>query len=250
MSIPIEKTNVVNGNNIEAQDILNIIEALDGTTDNSITITGPLSQGKSTVASGDWSHAEGNITTAQGNFSHAEGESTKATGESSHAEGLDTLATGSYSHAEGNGTIASGSYSHAEGVNTIAQGSYSHAEGESTTAQGDYSHTEGYGTIAQGSYSHAEGDSTIASGSYQHVSGKYNTQGDTTSLFIVGNGTEGSRADAFKVTHSSSIVIPIQKVAPTYSGSNGEMVPIETGGGHFYLYRFVSGSGWKRTEFT
>jgi len=166
MSIPIEKTNVVNGNNIEAQDILNIIEALDGTTDNSITITGPLSQGKNTVASGDWSHAEG----------------------------------------------------------------------DSTIAIGDFSHAEGY--------------FTIASGSYQHVSGKYNTQGDTTSLFIVGNGTEGSRADAFKVTHSSSIVIPIQKTVPTYSGSNGEMVPIETGGGHFYLYMFVSGLGWKRTEFT
>jgi len=208
MSIPIEKTNVVNGNNIEAQDILNIIEALDGTTDNSIAITGPLSQGKSTVA--------------DGYFSHAEGDSTTAAGQSSHAEGY----------------------------STTAQGASSHAEGHSTTATGDWSHAEGESTTAIGVNSHAEGYFTIASGSYQHVSGKYNTQGDTTSLFIVGNGTEGSRADAFKVTHSSSIVIPIQNTAPTYSGSNGEMVPIETAGKHFYLYMFVSSSGWKRTEFT
>ena len=250
MSIPIEKTNVVNGNNIEAQDILNIIEALDGTTDNSIIITGPLSQGKSTVADGDFSHAEGTSTTATGASSHAEGNGTTAQGDYSHAEGTSTTATGDWSHAEGESTTSIGVSSHAEGLSTVAQGNWSHAEGKNTTAQGIVSHAEGESTIALGSYSHAEGYFTIASGSYQHVSGKYNTQGDTTSLFIVGNGTEGSRADAFKVTHSSSIVIPIQKTAPTYSGSNGEMVPIETGGGHFYLYMFISGSGWKRTEFT
>ena len=230
------------------------------------TIPGNYShaEGQSTFAIGDYSHTEGYATQAigasshaegrgaqiVGGYSHAEGQSTQAIGVYSHAEGVSTQAIGGYSHAEGGSTQAIEDYSHAEGDSTIASGESSHAEGRSTQAVGNYSHAEGRSTQAIGETSHAEGFNTIASGSYQHVSGKYNTQGDATSLFIVGNGTgDGTRLDAFKVTHSSSIVVNQIKNAPTWTGSAGEMVPADIAG-NYYLYMWVGAAGWKRATFT
>ena len=86
-------------------------------------ITGSLSNGINTVASGSYSHAEGAFTIARGVVSHAEGQYTTANGDYSHAEGQTTTANGVASHAEGNFTIANGNYSHAEGIGTIASGS-------------------------------------------------------------------------------------------------------------------------------
>lgn len=165
-----------------------------------LKIGGAVQQGQSTVASGDYSHAEGTTNTASGYGSHAEGGGTTAFGAVSHAEGADTYAfgdrshaegqyttsrgigshaegyittgSGDYSHAEGYQTLASGSYSHAEGNNTNASGSYCHAEGQLTVALGQYSHAEGRSTIARGVNSHAEGQGTITSGSYSHAEGQ------------------------------------------------------------------------------
>lgn len=199
---------------------------------------------------GNYSHAEGNSTFAIGDYAHTEGEGVQALGGASHAEGFYSQAVGNYSHAEGYSTQAIGETSHAEGRSTKTIGVYSHAEGQSTQAIGNYSHAEGSSTKAIGDYSHAEGQGTIASGSYQHVSGKYNEQGDTTSLFIVGNGgSDGGRIDAFKVTHSSSIVVNQLKAAPTWTGSAGEMVPVNIAGS-YYLYMWVGAAGWKRASFT
>ena len=239
------------------------VEAYDITISGSLNLTGPMAQGNGTsLATGLYSHAEGFKTTASGSYSHAEGQNTIASGSFSHAEGYFTTASGAYSHAEGDNTQAlgwwshaegyytqaSGAYSHAEGSSTQASGYASHAEGNSTTATGDYSHAEGVSTITIGNYSHAEGNSTIASGSYQHVSGKFNTQGDDTSLFIVGNGDKSSRKDAFKVTHSSSIAIPqTQSAAPTWTGVDGEIVPA-TVSGTYYLYMWMNGR-WRSSSF-
>ena len=88
------------------------------------TINGSLSNGLSTAANGNYSHAEGDSTTANGNYSHAEGSGTTTNGDYSHAEGENTTANGYASHAEGSGSIAQGDYSHAEGLGTIANGSY------------------------------------------------------------------------------------------------------------------------------
>jgi hypothetical protein len=198
-------------------------------------ITGSLSNGFATQASGSYSHAEGLLTIAQGDYSHAEGQYTTANGQLSHAEGLstqaygyashtegsstttngqlshaegfNTFANGIASHAEGIVTIAQGSYSHAEGYGTIASGSYSHAEGEGTTARGNSSHAEGYSTIAQGSYSHAEGLGTIASGSGQTVVGKWNKQNNTSSLFIIGNGTDNNNRSDIVLVNNNNVVI-------------------------------------------
>ena len=164
--------------------------------------------GERTTASGASSHAEGRFALAQGVNSHAEGDSTAAYGAGSHAEGLDSAAFAAYSHAEGRSTEARGLYSHAEGYDAIPRADYSHAEGRDTQVltAGLYAHAEGSGSIAIGEASHAEGLGTLASGSYQLAVGKYNTRDNTSSLFVVGNGTSDSaanRSDIFRVEQSS-----------------------------------------------
>ncbi len=202
-----------------------------------LVVSGGLYNGLVTAAGGLYSHAEGRDTTAIGNYSHAEGYYTKTettglyshaegylttgSGEASHAEGRNTTASGSYSHAEGYFTVTSGAYSHAEGYLTTGSGEASHAEGRNTTASGSYSHAEGYLTVAFGTGSHASGNGTIASGSVdgaalsaasilQTATGRFNTRGNTTSLFIVGNGTGDSnalRADIFRAESTGELVM-------------------------------------------
>jgi hypothetical protein len=139
-----------------------------------------------------------------------------------------------------------GHYSHAEGKDTYAIGQYSHAEGDGTQAIGVASHAEGKGTQAIGDFSHAEGYSTIASGPHQHVSGQYNTHGDTTSLFIVGNGVgNATRSDAFKVTTSGSIVLPTTvSSTPGWTGVQGEMVFGDNSSGTYRIVIWLNG-GWR-----
>jgi uncharacterized delta-60 repeat protein len=203
----------------------------------SLNISGSISQGLYTLASGklsrayglastasgEYSHAEGGIFglgdstiykggTASGTGSHAEGAETRASGIASHAEGFGSWAIGDYSHAEGNYTTASGDASHAEGFATFA-GAGAHSEGENTRASGNSSHAEGYYTTASGNYSHAEGLGTIASGSYSHAQGAYNIAISSPSSFIIGNGiSNGSRSNLvfasgsqFQVTGSLTI---------------------------------------------
>jgi hypothetical protein len=160
-------------------------------------------------------------------------------------QGQSTQTTGNYSRAYGNSSIASGDYSHAEGNSTEAIGQSSHAEGQFTLTMGTAAHSEGVGTVALGNFSHAEGTFTVASGSSQHVQGKYNTHGDTTSLMIVGNGTDDTdRKDAFKVRMSGSIVLPTtQSAAPSWTGTDGEMVFATVTGNH-YFYVWMGGA-WR-----
>ena len=111
--------------------------------------------------------------------------------------------------AQGNSSIPSGLRAHAEGFNGTSTGNYSHSEGFNTVAKGDYSHAEGNASTAVGTYSHAQGIDTLASGSGQNVVGKYNKQGNTDSLFIVGNGgntTNAGRSDIFLVNTGSVLI--------------------------------------------
>jgi hypothetical protein len=170
------------------------------------------------------------------------GKLVTATGLFSHAEGLNTTTIGNNSHAEGQSTITRGDSSHAEGGATLTLGNFSHAEGFQTTASGDSSHASGYQTTAVGNYSYAGGANTIASGSSQTVVGLFNTHGDITSRFIVGGGTNaGSRVDAFKVTDRNTIVVATQSAAPSYTGVEGEMVPV-VNGGTYYIYVYIGGA--------
>ena len=143
--------------------------------------------------------------TTIGTRATAEGRSTEATGNYSHSEGDDTTASGLGSHAEGSSTTASGSYSHAEGYYTTASGRHSHAEGYYTTASGYDSHSEGGSTTASGNYSHAGGYGTIASQYSQTAIGKYNDNKANT-LFEIGKGTDdNARSNAFEVYKNGDI---------------------------------------------
>jgi hypothetical protein len=168
-------------------------------------------------------------------------------GQYAHAEGGSTFAIGIGSHAEGDSNETYGRISHAEGEETKAIGEYSHAEGYQTQAIGVGSHAEGEATKAIGVGSHAEGNNTIASGSYQHVSGQFNTQGDTTSLFIVGNGVDNAtRSDAFKVTPSGSIILPsiVASTTPPWTGTDGEMIFGDDGAGIYNIFVWLDGA-WR-----
>jgi len=174
------------------------------------------------TASGNYSSAEGGTTVASNTYSHAEGFGSTASGTGAHSEGLYGGAAANYSHTEGYfSVVAAGSiYSHAEGYITRIQGSSAsgshsegwgtlinaaaaaHAEGYLTTGSANFSHAEGSGSITAGVASHAGGIKTIASGTGQTVYGSYNTRGNTTSLFVIGNGTadeNASRNDVFRV---------------------------------------------------
>jgi hypothetical protein len=134
-----------------------------------------------------------------------------------------TTRIGDYSHAEGFNTSSEGGYSHAEGYSTTASGFASHSEGRQTQSNASYSHAEGRETKTNAIYSHAEGYGTVADGSYQHVSGKFNTTGDTTSLFIIGCGTsDNNRADALKVVQISGTTATTQMQQVVYLNFSGD----------------------------
>jgi hypothetical protein len=198
------------------------------------------SEGFSSLASGSQSHAEGQATSATTTAAHAEGQATRATGQAAHAEGNATLASGFNSHAEGGSTTASGFNSHAEGSNTtasgfsshaegfitIAGGPYTHTEGSATTATGQFSHAEGALTLASGSVSHAEGLGTVAAGDYQSVLGRYNTLGNTTSIFIIGNGTSTSNRSDLVLFNSTGVTFNQAISAVTYYGNGSNLTGI------------------------
>ena len=130
----------------------------------------------------------GTVVTITGSLNNGVANTTP--GPWSHAEGSGSSAIGTGSHAEGQATIAYGDYSYAAGFSTLASGSYSYAGGNTTTTLGNYSHVEGYGTIA--------------SSSYQFVVGRWNQQGNTTSIFTIGGGADNAtRKDVVSVTTSS-----------------------------------------------
>jgi hypothetical protein len=144
-----------------------------------------------------------------------------------------------------NTSYGNGIFILATGYDSIATGNYSVSHGSSSYANGEGSFTNGKAVTANGIYSHAEGLGTIASGSYQHVQGRFNTQGDSTSLLIIGNGTaNGTRKDAFKVRMSGSIVLPTtQSSIPSWTGTDGEMVFATVTGNHFF-YVWMAGT-WR-----
>jgi hypothetical protein len=187
---------------------------------------------------GNYSIAEGVDTTASGYVSHAEGYKTTASGHyGSHAEGDQTTVSGQSSHAEGSLTIASGLVSHAEGEGTTASGDDgSHAEGVQTTASGHYgSHAEGYLTIASGQASHASGYRTIAEGMYQTAIGAYNIS-DTTSLFIIGNGTSSARSNALTVGATGALTTMDDVIAGNGTQTSEVDVMAYAKAGKIYLY--------------
>ena len=115
-------------------------------------------------------------------------------------------------------TTASGSGSHAEGIIQQQAESGSHAEGVSYNCKwfsyknnGTNSHTEGWIGFSQQQAkngSHAEGFNTVATEQYQHVEGLYNIVDTSGKLIhIIGNGSPGSRSNAFTVDVNGKIAL-------------------------------------------
>jgi hypothetical protein len=190
---------------------------------------GAHAEGNNTVAAGISSHAEGSATTAAGASSHAEGEETTAQGIASHTEGFETLASGDYSHAEGIQTLASSDYAHAEGDNTVASGQGSHAEGYQTVASGQYSHAEGYQTVALGQYSHAEGYQTTSSGNYSHAGGFKNKSVGLYSFSTgISNIANGSYSFAAGVLNNAAGANSVAFGYNTYAGNSSLSAGLQT----------------------
>lgn len=201
---------------------------------------GSHAEGYLTTASAICSHTEGRQTIASGNYSHAEGRKTTASAEAAHSEGYKTNATARWAHAEGYGSTASGEVSHAEGYETIASNFYAHSEGFSNTASAPCSHAEGIRTIASGEGSHAEGwghsndnNNAIGNGSHvegaitiaqnqsEHAEGFYNkshrTTGDGTSMLYsagntihsigIGDWNNNQRKNAVEVMQNGDVYI-------------------------------------------
>ena len=166
--------------------------------------TGENSQAtnKNCIASGDCSIAQGESTTSTALASNAEGMLTYSSGLGSHAEGMQTLAQADYTHSEGFQTLALNISAHAEGYGSEASGLYSHAENRFTVANSTCAHAEGESTSALADAAHSEGLGTTASGFASHAqgyqsisSGSYSHAGGRTSL---ASGT-GSTAMGFSI---------------------------------------------------
>lgn len=154
---------------------------------------------------------------------------------------VDPRPVGGYSFYAGQGGWASGWCSFASGKSR-ATGFLSHAVINSI-AEGDNSYAEGEGSQASGNYSHAQNWNTKANGASQTAIGKYNIA-DTTSAFIIGNGSSSARSNALTVDWSGNVNIASgahYKINGTnLSASDVGALPI--GGGTLTGNLYVNGS--------
>jgi hypothetical protein len=259
MALTLNKTGITTGNTVEAYHVTQSIDAFAGTVayninlSGSFAVTGSLTNGANNRATGLYSHAEGTGSLASGVASYAGGLKTTASGDYSFAGGFQSKAIGQSSIAFGVTNQSIGQASFALGYNAYAGANNSLALGTNVSTSGDYSIAAGDGTNVIGVTSFAFGKNLISSGSIigssQFIIGRNNTQGDNTSLFIIGNGiTTGTRKDAFKVNISGSIVLPTtQSVSPTWTGTDGEIIPATVGGVHL-LYMWMAGA-WRSSSF-
>lgn len=223
----INKSNVVTGNIIEAQDVLNIIEALDGTSLTTTLIAsgnfsgtfsgsfypdprlGPSFSG-SLFGTASWAVSASHALTASYALnagttgSNPGGTEFSIQFNSASAFGGDTHLKYNYnlrSLQRGTGSIALGTGSHAEGAYSTAIGNGSHAEGGDSAlipllgrgglAIGIASHAEGLLTTTVGDYSHAEGYNTRTIHPMSHA------EGYATTALGLGSHAEGNSTRAF-----------------------------------------------------
>jgi hypothetical protein len=132
--------------------------------------------------------------------------------------GKETTAGGDNSIAMGYLTSASGGSSIAMGRSSSASELYATAMGHETSASGNSSTATGYQTTASGSASTVMGKGTIASDYGSLVIGTYNLSGSTVTVdatlpnigntaFVIGNGTNAVKSDAFKVMYNGNATV-------------------------------------------
>ena len=66
-------------------------------------------------------------------------------------------------------------------------------------------HVEGASCRAEAGFTHVEGYGCIATSEYQHVQGIHNKL--STHIFVIGNGTDGNRSNAFSVDNYGKIYV-------------------------------------------
>ena len=165
---------------------------------------------KGAVATGKYSIAMGWAPTATGTASIAMGERSIASGEGSIAAGRSCKAQSMWSVALGDQTVASG-------MSSVALGSWSHATQPYAVAIGSSNKANGNYSIAIGNTNTASGDNSTAMGrmnttlSNQTKTGHYakdgaagSGSGTTGDAFIIGNGTDSTRSNAFRVTYAGN----------------------------------------------
>lgn len=199
----INKGNVATGNIIEAQDVLNIIEALDGTAETMIIATGSFTGSFTGSLSGSfYGIATGSLYgTSSWAISCSQALSADIASTASYIDPTfisASVAASGFGGGGGSGTpggtdkqIQFNSGSTFAGSSTLlyvytsqslqhgflvkAKGNYSHAEGENNTSSGSYTHAEGKDSIAIGIHSHAEGRDTLTLGAHSHAEGEFTT---------------------------------------------------------------------------
>ena len=208
-----------------------------------------IALGGESIASGSHSTAMGYKTIASGDASTAMGSNTTASGYASTASGQLSTAIGNYSTAMGydakanaNGSLSAGLYSNANGVYSTSIGVFTNANGYASIALGDETDASGYtstamgkATIANGYYSTTMGYYTSAKGFGTTAIGVFNETDDSsnsevfsydTSAFVIGNGTNEARSNAFEVLFDGSTTVAGNVTAPAFIGDGSQLTDL------------------------
>jgi len=233
MAKTLSKSGITTGTTVEAWHVTQSIDAFAGTDAYNIVLSGSMTVSGSSTLFGSLNQLIGTTNVITGSNILFRGPTT--VDGYSLSIGLENINTGTYSLGQGTTNTTSGPQSSAFGITNNVSGTGSQAFGTSN--------------IVIGSGSQAAGLGSIASGSSQLVCGKYNTHGDDQSLFIVGRGSRDvTRIDAFKVTHSGSIVVPTSSAEPNWAGQEGEMISYNASG-NYRLYMWMNGA-WRHSTFS
>jgi len=136
------------------------------------------------------------------------------------------------------GSTASGSKSVALGQNNNANALGSVAMGQNNRTEASYAVTTGLYNTASGPWSYAGGSNTWARGAAQTVIGMHNSADpDSSTVFIIGNGTQSNKKNLVKFT-TASLIFDTASI-PTYdpvvlgqlyrTGSNLDEIKISFG---------------------
>jgi hypothetical protein len=232
MAKTLSKAGVTTGTTVEAWHVTQSIDAFAGTDAYNISLSGSIIVAGAATLSGSLNNLVG---------------PTVITANSITLKGPTTVL--GYSLGVGMDNTSTGTYSLSQGLENITSAPYASSFGHLNNVSGTGSQAFGNSNIVIGSGSQAAGLGLIASGSSQLVCGRHNTHGDETSLFIVGRGPRNiTKVDAFKVTHSGSIVVPTSSLEPNWAGQEGEIISYNASG-NYRLYMWMNGA-WRTSTFS
>lgn len=228
----IPTANIVDGQIIYSEHVLRIIDALDGSTSNTIIITGDFNQGASNQTNNANSFAHGQLARALGAYSHAEGYDSYAYSNYSHVEGYsNTINVGALAaHAEGKNNTATGPFSHVEGSGSTSLGTGSHASGLNSVSRGNFSLAAGRDADSTSNYTIALGYGALTNTDYQIALGQYNAA-NSSDFVVIGVGSSNTQRTSSFGTNATRTYISNSLYLPNLS---------TTGLGHFVAFDTAS----------